>query len=455
MIGYDICNDYSQVAWYRPGMKEPEAVVFGEGDHPTQVATAICKRRGKNEWVAGEDASRCALLGDGSIVDKLLKLVSKDGTATIEGVRYTAEDLLLAFLRTTLMMTVRYVREWEERGKSSGTEPEAERQIEEFCGTDVRMLVFSLPSMERKWMDMLVRCAGKLGIARDHVRMQSHSESFAFYTASQKLDIWANDVGLFDLTREGLYFYRFCCVRGVRPNILRVESSSLEEGFSLDLLDTESGRKLADSILAPCAERVMQKRVYSAVLLSGPGFAECSEWASSFLKCVCSKRRVYMTENLFARGAAYLAADSCLTSTQYPYRLECRGRVDTSVSLEVVSRGMPRKLTLVQAGENWYDAGAEVEIFVNGKEPLELILEPMGSGARGQAPRRIPISLADFPAREGYTTRLALSVRFAAEEKLMVEVKDLGFGEIYAASGRISRQEVTLSGAKDQREERL
>lgn len=436
ILGFDLCNDYSQVAWYTPDMPEPEPVLFGQGDHPTQIATAVCRRRGRESWVAGEDASRAALLGDGSIVDKLLKLVAKDGTATIENVRYTAEDLLQAFLETTLNMSLHYIREQKVLSEETpGT----------FDGSQVRMLVFSLQTLDRKLMDMLVRCAGRLGIARDRVRIQSHSESFGFYVASQKLDIWANQVGLFDLTREGLYFYQFQCMRGIRPNVLQIACTQLEEGFSLDLLDTEPGRRLADSILTPCAERMMQRRVFSAVLLGGQGFAECAQWADSFLKYICTKRRVYMTEALFARGAAYLAMDSCRETTRYPYQFECGGRLHTQVSLEVKNKGLDQKLVLAGAGMNWYDADKQVEILVNGAEPVELLLEPGTFGGGKASPaRRVQVSLADFPAREGYTTRISLSLSFQSEDRMVVEVRDMGFGQIFPSSGRVSRQEIGL-----------
>ena len=141
ILGLDLCNDYTQVAWISPDMSEPEPVHFGKGDHPTQIATAICRRRGKEAWVAGEDASRTALLGDGSIVDKLLKQVAKDGTATIEKVRYTAEDLLQAFLETVLAMSLHYIKTKEVL---------SEKEIPSFDGTAVRMLVISLQSPDKK-----------------------------------------------------------------------------------------------------------------------------------------------------------------------------------------------------------------------------------------------------------------------------------------------------------------
>ena len=48
--------------------------------------------------MVGEPAYASALAGSGVMVDKLVKLVTKDGTATIGGIRYTGTQLLTRFL---------------------------------------------------------------------------------------------------------------------------------------------------------------------------------------------------------------------------------------------------------------------------------------------------------------------------------------------------------------------
>ena len=72
----------------------------------------------------------------------------------------------------------------------------------------------------------------------------------------------------------------------------------------------------------------------------------------------------------------------------------------------------------------------------------------------GIPPRRIPVSLADFPVREGYTTRVALTVSFRAEDVLLIEAEDLGFGRIFPATGTVSRQEAGISWNQAERRAR-
>ncbi len=55
------------------------------------VPTVICRRKEKETWLIGEEAYAATLLGEGVIVDKLLKMVRKEGTF------YYRRDLLYRY----------------------------------------------------------------------------------------------------------------------------------------------------------------------------------------------------------------------------------------------------------------------------------------------------------------------------------------------------------------------
>lgn len=78
-----------------------DIAVNGDGQQAS-VPTAVCKEKGKDSWLVGEEAYQTALKGQGSLVDKLTALLRKDGTATIEGKCYSAEELLGHFFRELL-----------------------------------------------------------------------------------------------------------------------------------------------------------------------------------------------------------------------------------------------------------------------------------------------------------------------------------------------------------------
>ena len=74
VVGIDLCDEYTQVN-------------CPEKEEAWTIPTVICRNRNADEWYVGEEAYAHTLKGDGIIVDKLVNLALRDGTATLGDVR--------------------------------------------------------------------------------------------------------------------------------------------------------------------------------------------------------------------------------------------------------------------------------------------------------------------------------------------------------------------------------
>lgn len=456
VIGLDICDTYTQVCCADCG----EVLNF---------PTVVCKKKDEDVWLVGQDAYACALEGDGVIVDKLLKLLRKEGTATIAGVRYEALELMQRFLECVLAAAVRGADREDapepeaEGGAAEGTEEAgaaerteeadaAERTAENaepapaggngaavYDSGRIGRLVITVPKVSAKLLDMLGLCAERLRIPGDRIRFISHTESFLYYVLSQKREVWNNQVGMFDLSEDFLCYYEMKVQRGMRQVTVVAEREKLDEGFDLAILSTPSGVKLADKILCSCGERFLQKKLFSSVFLTGKGF-ESQDWAQDFMKLVCTRRKVYVDQALFVQGAACKAEDMDRDKTSYPYVLICDGRLDTTVSLKVLHRDQEEQLVLAAAGDNWYEARTTLEFILDHQQYLEFLISPADPKRR----KVVKLTLEGFPDRNDKTLRVQLQVSFLDENTMAVTVRDLGFGEFYPSTGAVVRQEVML-----------
>lgn len=408
MIGIDLCDEYTQVSC----AKEEQAWT---------IPTAICRSKQTEEWYVGEEAYAHTLVGDGLIVDKLVSLAGKGGTATLCEIRYEAQELLTRFIEKILEF------------------PKKECSQKEQGGEQICQLVISVRKMEPKLLDALYISADALGISRDRVHIISHTESFVYYILSQKKDIWNGLVGMFDLAENQLRYYELKVQRGLKKTTVLAEYEQLEEGFALDILETASGAKLGDRILCSCGERLMQKKMYSAVFLSGKGFLK-REWAEEFMKMLCSRRRVYMEPAMFARGAALKAGDYENEVSAYPYVCICEGRLKTTVSMNVIRKGQETSVVVAAAGDSWYERRATLEVITDRQDAVEFLLTPADSGNK----KLVSIPLEGFPKRPERTTRVQVQISFLDEKTMSVTLKDEGFGELFPSSGIQIRQEVRL-----------
>ena len=318
IVGIDLCDTYTQAA------------VLGR-EEAWMLPTVICRKKSAEEWYVGEDAYKYTLVGEGVIVDKLLSLAAKEGTSTIGGICYGGGTLLKLFIEKMLG----YPRK-------------------EFGTDEVAQLVITLQSVDCRLLDTLMYCADYLEIPRDRVHVISHTEGFIYYVLSQKKELWTNQVGLFELSGERLCYYEMKVQRGMRRNMVQAEAQNQEEAFNLDILDSPSGSRLADKILTACGEKLLNRKLFSTVFLTGKGF-ERQDWAGGFMRLICNRRKVFVESYLFARGAAYKGADYTHEDTSYPYIFVCEGRLRAEVALKVLRRGRESNLVVASYGDNWYE----------------------------------------------------------------------------------------------------
>ena len=260
-----------------------------------------------------------------------------------------------------------------------------------------------------------------------------------YYVLSQKREVWNNQVGMFDLSDDGLSYFEMKVQRGLRQTTVVAEREELEEGFSLDILNTAAGGRMADRILCSCGGRMLQRKLFSSVFLTGKGF-ESRDWADGFMKLVCNRRRVYVEAELFARGAVYRGEDLLREKSAYPYVCICEGRLDSSVSMKVLHKDQDNQLILANAGVSWYEAGTEVELILDGQDYLEFIITPPDQRKK----KTVKMVLEGFPKRDGKTLRVLLQTGFLDERTMTVTVTDQGFGELFPSTGAVIRQEVRL-----------
>lgn len=408
VLGLDLCDGYTQLS------------CIGQEKHWT-FPTVVCRKKNEEAWLVGEEAYASALMGEGVIVDKLMKMVLKDGTSTISGIKYQGIELLGRFLEKVLSLPA------EEYG-AAGEKPAVAR------------LVITIPRVEAHLVDSLMYCADILQIPRERVHVISHTESFLYYVLSQKREVWNNQVGMFDLSQDCLCYYEMKVQRGLRQVTVVAEREKLDEGFSLDILNSASGVRLADKILCACGERLLQKKLFSSVFLTGKGF-EKQDWAAGFMKLVCaSRRRVFAEPVLFAQGAAYKAADLLRERTAYPYVMICDGRLDTTVSVKVLHQDQESQLVLAAAGDSWYESKSTVEFILDRENDIELMITPTDPKKK----RAVKLKLEGFPVRDDKTVRVQVQLGFLDDKTMAVVVKDMGFGDFYPSTGAVIRQEVMI-----------
>lgn len=378
-------------------------LIFYPDDEALIFPTVISKKKGEDAWVVGEDAYALALDGKGIITDKLLKLTRKDGIATIDGTRYEGKEILKIYFREII---------------NAGMEKLYKEKPDE--------VVVAMSGLEEDIVGDIRSAFVGLGYQPNHIHIISKEESFIYFVLSLKKDIWNNKVGMYDLSDVSLTYYEMLVNRNSRKLLVNAESENMDEAFNLQILNNPSGAKLADKILTSVAEKVMDKKKFSSIFLTGQVFAE-HEWADGFISYLCSRGKVYLDTNIFAKGAAFKGVDLASENSIYNLIAICEGRLRSDVYINVENNGKDGKIYLAKAGDFWDEPDTELLMIPDEKEVIEISVV----GIDGKVKKNIPIVLDFLPKRPIKTRRFYFRTKFLDDKIMNVEIEDAGFGDMY------------------------
>jgi len=376
---------------------------------------SIIGKESNNNWLIGESAYEKVLSGSAIITDKLLSFVQKGKTTTLFGVEYTASDIITVFFKLIIESTL----------KDDDTYPDC--------------IVITIPSVDINTVKLLTNSLKDLGIQEHQMKIISRSEAFIYYTMSQSQDLHTNNVALFSLEDNCLTYYELKVQRKSKKLLVFADKEIMDESFNLDIIKTEAGAKLADKILVSCTERLFKNKLFSTVFLTGVGFTDL-EWAPEFMKFICSRRKVYADQELFSRGAGYRGADLIADKPIFSFSAICDGRIDTSVYININKKDRVETHPIISIGESWYDNDRSIVLIPYSMKTLDLAIVPMDERMR----KTIQVPLSFLPDRPNKTTKIRVNIHFVNSKIMLIDIKDLGFGDLYPATEAALTQEVAL-----------
>lgn len=415
ILGMDISDDFTQVAWYQPDMQEPNSMSVAEGEEEYRIPTIICKKENEPVWLLGENAKKLAVIGKGYEIRHLLKKLEKSEEFEIDGAVYTAVELFQIYFQCVLDLAK----------EKSGQEK-------------FSYITVTTGTLSKRLIDQVFLVLSRLGYGKQKVRVISYTESFIYYVLSQPKELRLNDIALLDFSKDEFIYRRMNISRGTNPTIVQVDKEDLtgEIAFPKGLPQME--KEAIDETFAKMIQKEFRHGIVSTVYLTGEGFYE--EWAEESMKVICSKRRVFQGYNLYVKGAAYAGYMRYHSEYFENCVFYCEGRTKVDISLLVQHGQKQMPLLLSRAGTNWYEAGAMTEgILDHADEIVFVITSPITKQSQNYK-----IELHDFPVRPNKTTRVEIGLSYSSEDQCTILIKDRGFGEIFKSSGKAVRKMIKL-----------
>ena len=402
-IGIDINDKNTLVSYYNSTMKEPETISTVLGEENYAIPTMVAKKKGMNQWFFGEEAKRRVAASDAVPAENLYKLALEGDGLILDGERFDARDLLVIFFKKIFSIP----------GYAYSNAP-------------LEKLIICVEQVNLEIMELFNYIASMVAVTPGKLMLIDHRESFYYYALNQDPGLFQYDVALFDYSGVNMMSYILNRNKTTRPQIINI--NQINHGVLSDRRDENF-----DNIVAS----TFGNSIISSCYLVGEGFE--GDWMKTSLARVCRGRKAFLGQNLYSKGACY-AGFVKNGNRDWPFIYIGDNELKLNLSLKVLDNNELKFFSLIDAGMSWYDASGECEVILDGEPDIEFwIQRPESREAHVEV-----LELTDLPKRENRTTRLRITALPKSDRQILITIKDLGFGEISASSGKKWEHLITL-----------
>lgn len=412
-VGIDLGKDITQMNCFDFTTYEPVPVgrkLGGERVYEIPTALAVDPERGEWYWLDEEYAKK-----DGVICLKyLLADVMREETITVG--RYSVESYQVLKRFIVKLLSI----------------------LKEYYPTEmIRKLVITVAKKEKRLVDYLIGICEEIGIPKNGLVIQNYRQSYMYYALSQPKELWHNNVGLFELEDNKLFYSQIDIDRKTVPYIVGVTQRDLTEGIDWEELAEEGDAHISYAFLN-AANTVLHKQLVTTVYVTGKGFDR--EWASEALQELCTGRRVFRGQNLFTKGACYAARELSGEGRLEQCLFLDEDMIACNVLIRVYKDAAMQDIMLAKAGMLWSEVDNSIDVIPDEEDEIQIIIQDVLK----HETKAHMLSLSGFADRGNKMTRFTIRIRFADNANCIVTLKDNGFGEFCPSSNRVWERYITI-----------
>ena len=411
IVGIDFARGGSQITYYDRRAGEPRSVPEKAGSADFEIPTRLCLGAGRKEYCIGSEALYFANGQGGILTDDLYELALTDTPVQLQDQSYPVHELLARYLSGLLDVL----------GISDVVR-------------NTRCLMLAVRELTPVLVRNLSMACEEIGFGRDEYSLLDYSQCFFYYAMTQRRENWNRNIGWYQFQGNDVTFRKLSVTSGAPPVLIRLRQAG-RRTLPEELLDR-------DTVFTGFVKETLSDELYSCILITGEGFSR--DWSSRSARVMCQQqRKVYYGNNLFSKGACAAGKERREDRILKNYRFLSDSMILTNVGMDMRVGGASAYVPLIDAGRNWYEYHIDFELILDGEKELVFLV----SGAGENISRKAVMALDGLPSRPPRTTRLQILMQYTSRELCHVEVRDLGFGEMFPSSGKVWREEIDWAGS--------
>jgi hypothetical protein len=409
IVGMDLQREYASFSYLDE--EEKDVVDVKQGEDVLHIDNSLFFLNEDQSWHVGEDAMQLYVTRSGVMYDKILEHLGERSVLVIAGQEYDYTDLFCILLKM---------------------------QLEQAFGsvTALDKLVISSPAADAVMNHAVHRFSQFLHLDEEQIELVSPTIANLFYIFQQDGNVWNNGVAVLCYDKCGMQLERIGVKRYQRPMHIRVTREKIDEMPPI----TAEAQDKDQALVQVCkAHLTGRERNVSGVFLVGEGFAQ--NWLDASAQLLCRGRRVFVCDNLYAKGAGYAAASgSAAISTDDSVYVEAPGMIHYDIGVKVMYEGREQIAPIVLGEREWFNIDGNASIFLDDTNRIEIAMYHRGTRQLEQE----VIEIRGLPQRPPKTTKLNIRVRYLDARRGEICIRDKGFGTMYPTTGKVYRKEFEL-----------
>ncbi|WOO38455.1 DUF5716 family protein [Anaerocolumna sp. AGMB13020] len=405
LLGIDFGKDYIQICFYNHKTMEPESITLSQGKY--LYPALVGSKTGGKEWAYGEEVLSLEQEGLCQKADNLLEKAMAGDEILLYDKAYTAAFLLEKLFRKCLTLVTL-----------------------KFPGESIGKITITVKKLNENLKAALTEAFYNMGIKEDRLVLQSNSLSCEYYALSQKKELWLNDVGLFHMDEEEFYYSQISINRRLSPIPVGISRRDLSDILSLEEVEKDD-RERAEYCFLNLAKGILHKQLISTIYVTGAGFE--GDWVDNALKELCTGRRVFKGQNLYAKGACYTSREkeNEQSGALKEYIFLDSDRINALITAAGYKEGEAADIPLWDGYKAWYDIPCTQEFIITESNVINLQVKDLFTLKKEYH----QIVLEGLEVKKDKSARVEISLTFQDDRTAEIKVRDTGFGQFRKSSG--------------------
>ena len=466
LIGVDLNDDYTQVAYWNYENRRPEIIRVTEDPNSSFIPSVLIFEENTGRWRAGFEAIENYNSNKQVLIENFLNNIpNKYLTKNKE---LANENLVAIYLREILNIV-----------------------INKLNNKNIEAIIFSLGNLNLELIENIQDSIKLLGLDNVKIDIQRHDESFIYFNLNYDLN--QSKIGMFDISKSYFKYYQIA----IRNEFESYDINIVDKDFSEELTGEKIDQVVKEYIKEIYKETVskvildendeiiieqffyknrsyiyamffenkpadleftvgysniavtltfnefyqyiseydnkfydltqllLSKNMVPYIYLSGNSFTV--PWATKGIQSMCSGRNVFQSLKIFSRGACYFLAYKYGLIKLPEITINSSSIIQNDYGLMINIKGQQGFVPLLPSGTYWYKAKNKIKTVIDDSDKISVFKKSGGSKITEVG--RIDIS--DKPQRPPKATKFDICMKYISPNEFQVEINDLGFGKLF------------------------